>query len=834
MVTLNHVTLIIYLLPRLVMPSRRSEFSSTGRSASRRRLTTLLAAMAIGFGMTSIRPAAGQEAATDRLDELSLASVEAAEAAIRLSRSRLARLLREPLADEPRWRDLAIEPLRRLLTAYPDHPRQAWLRFQRLVIDIQVARRGGLAVLATPDDQRRRLAVLAGLIDAGRELEELQDEVEVEIASSFSRQTNPPDVDRWLALRDAIAAERVGVLLRRGELFPRDSDDYLAAAAEAETAAIAAMGMVRDDSTGSAALRQELLRMRCEALRRIGQPERAADLLDPLLDKPLSDATRALATHIAIDLERWDQAAAHLASELKPELDSRETGETPETDLARLRFLILERQRQPTASASGRREVGDWIDAIGRRGGDFARRRAESLALELLGESIVEVTDERLLLSEAGARFRRGDSIAAAERLANAARQTADPAAARRLAIVAAAAMARDDKSFEAAALLADIARHHAAETGSAELLLQAAILADRAGESERVHRWLQETVATWPATESAMRSRRWLAQRWLAAGRPIDAAISATPVVPLDDSDVAWNEALTLWANALLVDPWVQIDRPIDPDAEASLWRLLRSVDGSERTAAEQNVGLSPNLAAWLLTLFGGPERLATISQDDAEPSLLVRLVALRSGFASSNRTALSDLTIDATMVAGVAGPLRDAAARRLVADGRGTPVAGKSDESRRVLADVILLLTASADGDEASTLAQSAGLARVQALLWLGDPEAAETIADDWLRTIPDDHVDQAALTVASLLGESNAAETLRSGLTRYRAIASRLTPGEPHWHAAQLGAIGLMERLGQTDQARRLAAYILLTRSPDDPAVRQRYRQAAESTP
>jgi len=765
-----------------------------------------------------------------QMDRFSLSQDETGRWAELLSKIRLARMMRASALEEAALLAEAIAPLDRILTAYPEHSRSFWLRFQRLMIDAAVARRQGLSAIATPEHDAGRLTALAAVIQTSNGLRDLLAEVTSAISVAFQNNDTERTVDSLMSLRNAIATERVRVLLARGELFGIESDDFLAAAEEADRAAVDALAMIRNDSI----VQQELLQLRSEALRRMGQPAEAAKLLRPMLSPAVSsvptdsgpsignanrannlnDALFATAVRIAIDLEQWDGAKQFL---------DRHYGEqpatapaAPELDIARLRYLIqisLRDADDKTAiDPNQQRQIGQWIETVGRRGGDFALRRAQTVAVELLGALASRSNDSRIVIAEAAAKMRAGDIVDAANLLADAARTTADDESAQQLAITGAAAYSKAQQDRLAAQLLYEIADKHPNSVRSSDLMLQAAVIIARLGDSAHVDSWLQQIIDRWPKSPSADRARQWQVARWVAAGKLVQAAIAVTPT-RTDGSEAPgtiaaqWAEATERWLAALVALELF--------DDEFQLNRQSREViDQALQAGLQQPSPESVRFQMTIATLFGDGPHLQSarfLNQRVGGDGFIDWLYSVRSG------RLRSDEIVNVAVINHTLPYIRSAAAKRLVADGR-------RDASRQSsLASPILALTPDTPATDP---------AHGQALIWRGDWQNAEVILDQWIGNQPPGEKRlRSALWTARALVEASSPQAKTRGLQRYLLLGDNLATDDPLWHTAKLATISALIQTGDPAQAKRLAQYVLLTRPPNDPEVELRFRELAQ---
>lgn len=748
-------------------------------------------------------------------DAIELGDDEAAKRAIVLSKLRVEVLLRTPMSQQPTLVAAAAEPLDRILNAYPDHRFAAWLRFQRLALDTAVARRRGLAILAAPGDDAERLSALASLIKTAGGMRDLQNEVAESIAKAFAQREQPARIDHLMSLRNAIATERVGVLLARGELFPSESDDFLAAATEANQAAIEALAMVRDDS----AVQSDLVTMRCEALLRMGQPDDAARVLVPLLAAsaesakerlPPSDATRAMAVRIAIQRQQLSDAQQWLDSHYGDQPHKAPT--SPLSDLARLRFLI----------ASGSPLTDHWIKSIGTRGGDYLVRRAQMIASELLGPDAVQAANGDLVIAEAGLLMRKGDATAAANLLETYLQKTEDAQSALKVATRAAAILTGVKRQSDAAELLAKTATRFDAHQGSAELMLQAAMLHDEQANAPQTDQILRDLMNRWPTNPNAMLARDWLVDRTEKTATTLAAAIVATPDPATDSAVVAalaaWQDPPeqqrfdvfynATWQRAETL--WIRVFAEIDPfDHSLQLSQAFRDA----RAQATQSLGQSQSPAArrcrkTIATLFQDTQQLNDASFRDSpidDKPLIQWLYAIRIGGAIVVPPASHDNDLSA------------AAGMALMIDGRKLPA------MRVTLSNAMIALLANVPGTE---------LAHCQALVWNGNWKLAPKLLDHWIAARPSgEKTEIAAMQAAKLISQANDPAAPSIALDRYLKLSKDVSTRSPRWHSIKLATIESMITAGKPDEAKQLAQYILITRPPIDLETNARYETLSQ---
>ncbi len=176
-------------------------------------------------------------------------------------------------------------------------------------------------------------------------------------------------------LQQELQVETVSLALMQTELFAPGSDDSIAAATRAEQIADQAITRLPSDTKA----RREVERLKIESILRAGQYDRADRELKLIIDandQPLSARWIALQTRLEMAQQRMGQAAARLDGYFGDQPTS--APRSIEMDLAKLEFML---RSDPVGRS------GDWLEAIESRGGVYARRRAEAMALSLLGRS---------------------------------------------------------------------------------------------------------------------------------------------------------------------------------------------------------------------------------------------------------------------------------------------------------------------------------------------------------------------------------------------------------------------------------------------------------------
>jgi hypothetical protein len=351
-------------------------------------------------------------------------------------------------------------------------------------------------------------------------------------------------------------------------------------------------------------------------------------------------------------------------------------------------------------------------------------------------------------------------------------------------------------------------------DPGSADLLLQAAVLAERAGDPAGVERHLEQVLEIGGGSAAGLRTRSWLAARRARAGELIEAARVSTPgdatLFTADDRSRlldAWVAAAGRWSDAMMVEPWLSAEQAYPQEAEAAL----------EQTLAELGPNASPAMRLgrwWLLALWGSVDRLEREWQPDvltdsgpAEVGLRW-IIAQRLGLAEAGEVQAGDC-------AGLPERLRIAAMRRFVSDGLATPARQS---------ELALAIRRLAEGLDV-------GLAVAQADVWLGDFDEARAALGGWLAGRRPTDLPIALASAAELLAGSPETAHREQAVRYYEAAITRERPGSGRWHRLQLAAIGSLEQLGRAEEAARRAAFLLAAWPSDDDGLTAEYGRRAE---
>lgn len=675
--------------------------------------------------------------------------------------------------------EAASRPIAVLLAAYPSHPRRLFLVAQSARVRRDAAQHSVLRAAISPSDDALREAAASRLVRAARTMEQLVEQIadeQARIGSSRSAATAIilSDLER---LEQELQVDAVSLSLAQTELFVRGSKDCIAAAVNAEKAATTAVENLTDGSMA----RTEVNRLRIDAILRAGQVARAnAEWERAFAQSMAAKSPRFLALRVRIDLALGQLAKAD-------SILSAFFGSSPETaqrsvemDLARLEYLFQSKQGQG---------VGGWLDTISRRGGAFARRRAEAWSLNYLkrgSSGTGPKSDPSVVAAQAKDWLRRGELSRAAELLSAAAASETNPDRAITRSIEAAAVWRKAGSVEKASEVMSDIALSQPAGRGAAEAHLQSIVMVASGSQPDAtaIEGMLRRNLQQWPAGKSADGSRRWLIQILVAQSRPIEAAKVASQI------DMSELNPTNL---DRMRDQWMIAFRSVGDDQVASLDEDLRSA----LQPSIENLEVQ-SLLRELVVLVGQRTSLDDLPKSSStEPSWVGEVQKIRQSGSSSGD------------VAAVPEEYHSDIIRRLMLDGREYP------ERRGMIASTVSKLpTAALPSPD-----------HVERLLWTDQTTAAIAMAAKLVDEAADST--EAIRELSRLLGDSPQVAAQQQAITWWDQIAAGTTAGSDLWHEAKLAAIGLLAKTGKPDQAKKRAKYILLTHPGISPDLRSKYQ-------
>ncbi|MCG8650141.1 MAG: hypothetical protein MI861_09920 [Pirellulales bacterium] len=680
----------------------------------------------------------------------------------------------------------AQQPVVDLLSAYPNHRRKLFLEAQRLGVQRDAARHRVVKTSVSPSTKDRIEQASKQLLRVTTEMQDLSQRVGDERARQNSErgQRDYALIADLRRLEQELLVDAVSLSIMQTELFADGSQDQLAAATQAESAADQAAAKLPADSPA----RREVKRLRIEALIRTGRFEQAElELLELARNLPQGVPANVLAMQVRVDIGRERITAAQRRLGVYYGDSPATAPPSVEMDRARLEYLL--------ASDHGGEGIGPWLDAIERRSGLYARRRAEAVSLARLGSANGGVSvDPSLVAAQAQDWLRRGNPARAGQLFSAAAAAERDSQRALRHATQAAAALVAADQQAEAANVLAQIAVRHVEAPNASAVHLQAAMLYHSSGSpdlSQRLESLLTAQLSTWPESEQAASARQWLIRLLDGQKRSLEAAQVATRIPPAQLDAANLDRAVEHWRTAIEQSP------------DDQLQAAMRAMRQSFRPLLNHRQARSRyrSAAAYLLDrelLLDLPER-GNSALSDEEMFCEALLSFRRSG----------------TVTDPLESPppaLTSTATWRLMRDGRQQPA------KRQAIAKLL------------QTWPGTSGpsIPAAERLVWLERIQDAQTMLRGMINTSqqPRETLRQAAAALAA----TDHQEAKLAAIDLWDQLAAGVPQGSRLWHEAKLAAITLLRQVGQRADASRRAKYILLTSEPDDEDLKQRYQSAS----
>ncbi len=726
-------------------------------------------------GMTDI----AKQICQRHLADAKSGSDEAARWTLYAAQTCIVEMLRDAPDKSPVHLGEAIAMLDQWNAAHPDHPRAPWIEYQRTLASLARARRDVMSAILKPLGDPARDEALKQIVRLhvalGERIKSTSDAAVVQ-----ENQHRDSDLANDLnALVREITMRRIETLMLRGELFEPGTVDEVAAANEAAVAA----GDLIDSLPIDAGERRDATRLLAEARRRLRQFDEADALIKTLIATNANDEkTIILAARLAIDRGVLDLAGQWL---------DQANGESNsiDFDLAKLEWLLATSVSDDSDNL--RKRIGDALQQIAVRHGDYARRLAERLVLRSGVSGQGDQLDARIVLAQAAQLLRDGKPAAAAEWLSSAARSTTDDGDAIRLATSAAAAcrVAKDQRG--AADLLREISLQHYQHNGAADLHLQSSVLLADIASVDAVAEQLEESIRTWPNAGSIATTIDWLVRLHQSKGDSLAAARAALPSV---DSGVELDEpgivhAGDLWLQAIVSVPLGKRDGTLDEAIG------LLGLDNPSPARRSQ--------AARLQAMFGPPGAIHGLDAENITEPFAKSVLSVRQGAAPE---------LPSDLVAAQDASLRSAIAFRLMTDGN------QSTRLRPTIAKAIMQLTV-----------EQPSLPTVLAFGWSGQWQRASELADQIRAREPGNL--PTSMSLAAALADANDTAAQAAGLKAWQSLTAQLPQGGPAWHQAKLAMIAAMRKSGDAAAARQLAQYVLLTQPPTDPQVKSLYESAAK---
>lgn len=753
--------------------------------------------------------------------------------------------------DSPPW-NAARNATADALSGYEDQPASPWLRFQELLVSAAENKYRAINVMDRAEDSPLRQQFLEAHLGTTSALRELADEIEEKIPSlSQTGQGNAyaSDLQNLLvSIRKSIVESFLLVV----DIYPAGSDDAIAAAVAADRNATELLESTTHDSLYRERVVRLLARAHCESQR--------ADEAQRLLEVYVGTARNTDPETLAVWLwSLWMQGETERVAEFFRDYYGSDPSSAPlssSMDLLRLRTMLdqIPQNAQETQAGEINRIITQWIELIGRRGGPYARRRAET---ELLRTARAKPTSTNttLLVAEAGQRIRSNKPEAlteAAELLLQASNLAAagnEPGKAFQWGAQAAAALNRAGNVGESANVLGNVAIRFATQPNANRYHLEAIRLLASTFEKQattaearssndsiaaKIEQMLLVHLRQWQQTDSALAARTWLLSIYEAEQRWQDAA-QVTLKLPRDS--VEWENAIEqsaeLWRRAIHESSFIEARREIASWAIES-WEPLLDSETSAATQDRSTVVLPEEYQSDLqaqidLLIVLGLNRQELADHWIAVPStpkvgdksphrFAAELRKLRFDDINADQLALSPPDVTDR------GVLIDIAIARLVADGKTQP--GK----RIQLAKGIQRIFAELPPDTAENRHRDFNKAVARA--WNGDWKNAAVEFERVAAGPPKDgtFLEQGA-SILMDLGNRDAA---KRAAELWNRVAAGLKPGESRWYEARLGSAESLSSAGDNEEASKIAKYVLLLHPPSDNALKERFTRLAQPQP
>ena len=690
--------------------------------------------------------------------------------------------------------ELAVvqRPVSDLLRSYPNHPRELFLKSQLLDSEKSFALHSVLRAAVSPrNDQVQELATRR-LLTAMSHLSSLADEVQQKRSALESERTvaSRGMIADLRRLGQELQIDAVSIALVQTDLFPSGSADCIAAATKAEQVANDAITRL---PVGTDA-RNEVERLRVEAVFRAAQYDRC----DALLTALLSQFTGSLPPKLQALRVRLCIAQGQLAKAGKLLDDF--FGDVPEAapnalsmDLARLEFLLI---------ANAGRRVGDWLEVIQRRGGAYARRRADAVSLSHLNSTSQSkaTVDPSVVAAQGQDWLRRGDPSRAGNLLAAAAAAEPDPDRAMSRVAEAAAALLAAKRINDAIDLMQDVSLAKSTAEKASATHLQAAILLARLDPSDpatvtRLESMLRKNLQRWSDSASSGSIRTWLSKILTSQRRYLEAAEIVSDVNPATINTELAQSIANAWLSVLGKSALDTADTAVPQksdrrEATSSFQAAMKKLISNDAMRSRYRLVSVLHLDR---TELGDLTPLgANAFPDDAFIDSLINF--RRSGvMPAESPPSVLLLQIE----------------QRLMADAR-------TDLSLR---QKTVALLAKWLGSEAVSMASA------ERCLWASDVEKAIKLLKEVQKTSADPR--KSIQQAATMLGSSDNTKAQQAGVALWDELAAGLPQGQYAWHEAKLAAIRLLQRMGNQQEAYRRAKFILLTQGTIDDALRSQYQ-------
>ncbi|WP_182870061.1 hypothetical protein [Stieleria mannarensis] len=700
----------------------------------------------------------------------------------------------------------AGQPVEQLRSRYPEALWDVFLQSAQLAVRQRVLRAAIIVTSVSPPDPETTNALLSKLSRLQLQTGELHQAASRQwsaSASDFSGAANESDglsADQYLRLMQELSLQRVSVALMQCELFPKDSTDYRAAGADAALVAEEAILALADGSDAKRIARG----LRAEALLRSGAIAAAGEIIDDVQDQPGAPLSpRWIALRVRLQLAQRNVSAARAICDAfyRSTDPAASAAEGLEMDFAKLELLLADSKNDGA--------IADWIDQIERRGGAFARRRAESIAIERLrndtspsGTDAPRRMSPALIAAQGEDWLRRGDPRQATVLLRAAALAEPSPDDAFEYAAKSAAASIAAKDSPEAIEVLRRVAQKHAAHENAHTLMMQAALLASKpfAGIDDPKVRLalledlLKDVSQTWPTRDAAVKANAWLCRILVQSGRQEQAARDALELLTLGKQVDQVEPTMSLWFDYL---------SSLEPDRATDEIRSLAATLGE---LAAENDTLAEPIHRVAILLFDRPQMAfdsSALVGADPSTEFLRQLKRFRAS-GGGGGAAIATKGVENTLLTRARWRLeRDAMLDATTQRAIGTELLSWPDANEWQSATAQFW----SDRDEASIEA-------IKRLAFAADPKPP------------------ALRRAMQLLAASDSEAAKRSAIELADRLAATMKIGSRDWYGAKSQAIQWLVEIGDQEQATKRARYVLLMHRPGDDELRQRFESLAEN--
>lgn len=605
-----------------------------------------------------------------------------------------------------------------------------------------------------------------------------------------------------------LAVEQIALALLQTELFPRSGDDFRGAAADAVAVAEAVLPTLADRTAAKRAATGLL----AKALLRADDIARAGQLIRQAAETPAeTQADVATWTALAVEyqLARGELKTAQTICDAYYRLAihaNSDPSDYLEMDFAQLEVFL--------ATETNPQQLTGWLEKIGKRGGAFAKRRAEAMVIESLGSGGANpstapsstAVGPALIAMQGEDALRRDEPQRAAALLRRAALATLDADRSLNYATKSAAAAVSAGDVSTAGQVLIEAAKKHPQAESAPALMMQAALLRSeqiRSASGDDAKRRLAnlemvltELAQIWPQSSAAFKANRWRCRILTSAGRREEAAGAALEFLMLRKQIDQVLPTARLWFDFVATLP--------ETAATERLSTFAAALDEVAREQPELKPAVN-RVAAWLFDPDALVGRVMDVSfsgesnAGDPNGSFLESLLRFRQGDEAS-------ISPDA-----VAQDLRDRSRWRLERD------ASRLPKRRQAIGRVLLQFPD-------STAWQTA-----VASFWISaDRDSITTLKKLALAETSEQTRMRRAIDV---LGQSQITEARMAAVELADRLTMTLPIGTDAWYEAKLVANDLLVRSGKEAEASKRARYVLLVRPPGKRSLRERFEAFAD---